>query len=74
MLEPAPFPAEPEVFYDAFGPSVQLAAFGGSKVDALGIEYEGGLPRNRRPQVHDSGAHGPIGRVRRRRFPCHDAA
>ena len=39
-LEPAPFPAEPEVFYDAFGPSVQFSAFGGSKVDALGIEYE----------------------------------
>ena len=39
-LEPAPFPAEPEVFYDAFGPSVQFSAFGGSKVDALDIEYE----------------------------------
>ena len=39
-LEPAPFPAEPEVFYDAFGPTVQFSAFGGSKVDALGIEYE----------------------------------
>ena len=40
MLEPAPYPAEPEVFYDAFGPSVQFSAFGGSKVDALDIEYE----------------------------------
>ena len=40
MLEPAPFPAEPEIFYDAFGPSVQFSAFGGSKVDALDIEYE----------------------------------
>ena len=39
-LEPASFPAEPEVFYDAFGPSVRFAAFGGSKVDALDIEYE----------------------------------
>ena len=39
-LEPAPFPAEPEVFYDAFGPTVQFSAFGGSKVDALSIEYE----------------------------------
>jgi len=39
-LEPAPFPAEPEVFYDAFGPTVQFSAFGGSKVDALDIEYE----------------------------------
>ena len=40
VLEPAPYPAEPEVFYDAFGPSVQFSAFGGSKVDALDIEYE----------------------------------
>ncbi len=40
MLEPAPFPAEPEVFYDAFGPTVQFSAFGGSKVDALEIEHE----------------------------------
>ena len=39
-LEPAPFPAEPEVFYDAFGPTVQFSAFGGSKVDALDIEYD----------------------------------
>ena len=40
MLEPAPFPTEPEVFYDDFGPGVQYAAFAGSKVDALDIEYE----------------------------------
>ena len=40
MLDPAPFPAEPEVFYDSFAPSVQFSAFGGSKVDALDIEYE----------------------------------
>ncbi len=40
MLEPAPFPAEPAVFHDDFGPWVQYAAFGGSKVDALDIEHE----------------------------------
>ena len=40
LLEPAPFPADPEVFIDDFGPSVAYAAFAGSKVDALGIEYE----------------------------------
>ena len=45
MLEPAPFPPEAAVFIDGFGPGVQYSAFGGSKVDALGIEqddvYEG---------------------------------
>ncbi|MYA63312.1 MAG: hypothetical protein F4139_12690 [Gemmatimonadetes bacterium] len=40
MLEPAPYPAEPEVFHDDFGPSVRYSAFAGSKVDALDIEYE----------------------------------
>ena len=40
LLEPAPFPADPEVFHDDFGPSVQYAAFAGSMVDALDIEYE----------------------------------
>ena len=39
-LEPAPFPAEPAVFHDAFGPTVRFSAFGGSKVDALDIEYD----------------------------------
>ena len=45
MLDPAPYPPESAVFIDGFGPGVQYSAFGGSKVDALGIEqddvYEG---------------------------------
>lgn len=40
ILQPAPFPPEAEVFYDGFGPAVQFSAFGGSKVDALDIEYD----------------------------------
>ena len=40
MLNPAPFPPESAVFIDGFGPGVQFSAFGGSKVDALGIETE----------------------------------
>ena len=37
-LGPAPFPNSPTVFTDNFGESVNFAAFGGSKVDALSID------------------------------------
>ena len=40
ILDPASFPPEAEVFYDDFGPGLQYAAFGGSKVDALDIEHD----------------------------------
>ena len=39
MLEPAPFPTDSEVFLDGFGPGVDYAAFGGSKVTALDISF-----------------------------------
>ena len=39
-LDPATFPPEPEVFYDDFAPGLHYGAYGGSKVDALGIERE----------------------------------
>ena len=40
-LEPAPFPTEPVVFDDEYGPGVGFQSFAdGAKVDALGIEYE----------------------------------
>jgi hypothetical protein len=38
LLEPAPFPEDAEVFLDAFGPGLTFQAFGGSKLDALGID------------------------------------
>ena len=37
-LSPAPFPSDPEVFLDGFGPGVDYGAFGDSKVDALDID------------------------------------
>ncbi|MCL7970922.1 MAG: hypothetical protein M8866_02370, partial [marine benthic group bacterium] len=39
MLEPAPFPTDPEVFLDDFGPGVDYDAFAGSKVTALDISF-----------------------------------
>lgn len=35
---PAPFPTDPEVFVDGFGPNVTYQAFGGSKLDAVQID------------------------------------
>jgi Bacterial Ig-like domain (group 2) len=37
-LGPAPFPSSPNVFTDNFGATVNFAAFGGSKLDALSID------------------------------------
>ena len=37
-LGPAPYPTDPDVFRDAFGPGVDFQAFGGSKLDALDID------------------------------------
>lgn len=37
-LSPATYPADPGVFLDGFGPGVAFQAFGGSKLDAVGID------------------------------------
>ena len=39
-LEPAQFPAIGEVFLDEFSAGLNFSAFGGSKVDALGVDTE----------------------------------
>ncbi|MBR9973957.1 MAG: Ig-like domain-containing protein [Bacteroidetes bacterium] len=39
-LEPAGNPTDADIFIDGFGPSVEYQAFGGSKVDALGVTSE----------------------------------
>ena len=40
QLDPASFPPEAVVFGDDFGPGVQFAAYGGSKLDALDIDHD----------------------------------
>lgn len=39
-LDPAKNPTDAEIFTDGFGPDIQYAAFGGSKVDAFDVDYK----------------------------------